>query len=80
MLIDIAGRPIGTKREIGTTNKLEADFAAAADSVFRKLDLTVVCIHCGGTPQGRNDPGDANWTLECACTRRVLRNPNVRSH
>lgn len=79
MLLDFLGRALSSrKREVKTHDAGVAKFAAFADDVFKKLDLTVVCPHCGGTPTGQNAPTDATWKLECACTVRVLTNPDRR--
>ena len=79
MLLDVTGRPaVSEKKEIRTTNRQVAKFAAYADDVFRQLQLTVVCLSCGGTPQMANHPSDAVWKMECACTVRVLQNPEQR--
>ena len=70
------GQP-ATKRTVRIENPQLAKFAAYADDAFRKLELTVVCQTCGGTPTGGNASTDTMWKLECACTVRVLRNPGV---
>ena len=53
-----------------------ARYVSIADTPFRVLGLTVVCLTCGGTPQMANHPTDGNWFMECGCTKRVLRNPS----
>lgn len=78
MLLDPLGRMVTSeKREVRITDPRVAKFAAFADDVFRQLELTVVCVHCGGTPKMSNAPTDANWRMECVCCVRVLRNPEV---
>ena len=78
MLLDPRGNLVTSqKREIRISNPRVAKFAAYADDVFRQLDLTVVCVGCGGTPVMANAPGDANWKMECACRVRVLKNPDA---
>lgn len=79
MLLDFLGRTIASrKREVQVSNPRVAKFAAFADDVFKQLDLTVVCVHCGGTPEGQNAVTDAKWKLECPCTVRILTNPDAR--
>jgi hypothetical protein len=78
VIIDPRGRPVSSsKREIRIGNERVAKFAAFADDVFRQLHLTVVCQTCGGTPTGNNAATDSLWKLECGCTVRILRNPEV---
>lgn len=82
MLVDPTGalltRPSG-KRVVKFTNPKLAVIAANADDAFRLLQLTVVCIHCGATPECRNHASDVLWKMTCGCTERVLVNPSVRS-
>lgn len=79
MLLDATGKCVTSqKREIVTTNPDIARFASMADTPFRVLELTVVCMHCGGTPQMRNSPGDTTWKMECSCSVRILKNPKVQ--
>jgi len=76
MLIDPIFRPLrSTKRVIKFDQPAIAKVASMCDDVFRQLSLTVVCLHCGGTPVMANHPTDALWKMECACTERVLVNP-----
>jgi len=76
MLIDPVFRPLrSTKRAITFDQPALAKVASMCDDVFRTLELTVVCLHCGGTPVMANHPTDAHWTMECACTVRRLVNP-----
>lgn len=78
MLLDPNGRLVTSqKREVRVSNPRIAKFAAFADDVFRQLHLTVVCVTCGQTPQMNNAMTDAKWKMECACTTRVLTNPEV---
>lgn len=73
MLLDPAGRVITSqKREIVTSNPDIARFASMAETPFRVLDLTVVCLRCKETPRMANATGDAQWKMECGCTTRVL--------
>lgn len=79
MLVDPAGNLLARasqKREVRITNPKLANVAAMADEAFRLLHLTVVCPHCGGTPVCNNAATDANWRMECSCTKRLLVNPN----
>lgn len=79
MLIDVAGRPlVSSKREVRISDPKLVRFAAQADTAFRLLELTVVCLHCGGTPTMANAPSDQHFKMECACSVRVLKNPDVR--
>lgn len=81
MLFDPQGRSVtAEKKELVFRNPEIARFAAMADTPFRMLGLTVVCLACGGSPQMANAPSDVAWTMECACTKRVLKNPDVRNH
>lgn len=81
MLLDPQGRCVTSqKKETVFSNPDIARFVSMADTPFRVLGLTVVCLHCGGTPQMANAPSDSTWAMECACTKRVLKNPTVRSH
>lgn len=76
MLLDPTGRLVTSdKREVQFTNPDIARFASMADVPFKVLELTVVCIHCGGTPQMSNHPTDQRWFMECACLKRVLTPP-----
>lgn len=76
MLIDLAGRALtSAKRRIRFDQPALARVASMADDAFRRLELTVVCVHCGGTPICANAPTDAIWKMECACTERALVNP-----
>lgn len=76
MLIDTQGRALTSKkRRIQFDQPALAKVAAMCDDVFRKMDLTVVCLHCGGTPQMANHPTDVLWRMECFCCERVLVNP-----
>jgi hypothetical protein len=72
MLVDTANRGI-----VRNTDPRLAKFASQADTAFRLLGLTVVCLKCGGTPKMSNHETDTNWEMNCACTRRVLVNPDV---
>ena len=79
VIIDPRGRPVtSAKREIRVTNPRVAKFAAYADDVFRQLSLTVVCTQCGETPQMNNATTDTMWKMECSCSVRLLRNPEVQ--
>lgn len=81
MLLDAAGRlTTSAKREIVIDNPRIAKFAAFADDVFKQLNLTVVCLTCGGTPTGNNAVTDERWKLECSCSVRILTNPERRAH
>jgi hypothetical protein len=74
-ILDPATLRPATKREVVISDPRLTVFAAQADTAFRHLELTVVCVTCGGTPQMANAPTDALWKMECACSVRVLRNP-----
>lgn len=81
MLVDPAGHvlaPSSGKREVAVNDPDLARFAAVADHAFQRLHLSVICVHCGATPVGRNHENDAKWALECGCTVRRLRNPFKR--
>jgi hypothetical protein len=76
MLLDPYGRLVTSqKRELVTGNPQIAKFVSMAETPFQALDLTVVCRSCGQTPKMGNAPSDVDWLMECACTKRVLRNP-----
>lgn len=78
MLVDVLNRPLQThKRQVSVTAPQLAKFAAFADDAFRQLELTVICPRCKMTPAGNNAATDSTWRLECACTVRVMKNPNV---
>lgn len=78
MLLDPHGNLVTSKkREAVITDPKLVTFAAQADTAFRLLELGVVCVHCAQPPVMRNHPSDPNWTMECACRVRVLRNPKV---
>lgn len=77
MLLDPQGNLVtSSKPEKVFTNPDIARFVSMADVPFRVLGLTVVCLQCGGSPQMANHPADGSWFMECACTKRVLRNPD----
>jgi hypothetical protein len=75
LILDPSTLKPATKREVVITDPRLAMFASQADVAFRHLELTVVCLHCGGTPQMANHQTDDHWKMECACTVRVLKNP-----
>lgn len=77
MLLDATGQ-LATKREIKVRDAKIAKFAAYADDVFRQLALTVICVKCLETPKMANHRSDAQWKMECSCTVRVLKNPDVQ--
>lgn len=79
MLIDVHGRPLAGKREKVFTNPDIARYVSIADTPFRVLELTVVCLHCGATPKMANHPSDGTWFMECSCLKRVLKNPDTVS-
>lgn len=78
MIVLPNGQP-ARKREVRTSNARIAKFAAYADDVFRKLELGVVCVHCGQGVVCNNAATDSYWKMECGCTVRVLTNPSVQS-
>ena len=77
VILNPLGQP-ATKREVRITDSRLAKFAAFADDAFRKLDLAVICPVCQQPPHCGNAVTDTNWVMECACTKRVLRNPGVQ--
>lgn len=79
MLVDPHGRTLTThKRQVRNIPPQLAKFAAFADDAFRQLELTVICPRCKQTPECRNAVTDAHWKMECGCTVRTMRNPNVQ--
>jgi hypothetical protein len=78
MLVDPTGQILqrpSAKRTVTLTNPKLAVIAANAEEAFQLMHLTVVCVHCGGTPIGRNALTDGTWKLECGCTVRTMDNP-----
>lgn len=82
MLLDATGQAVrATKRELVTNNPKIAKFVSMAETPFKALNLTVVCVECGATPVMANAVSDEHWRMECPCSVRVLRNPApTRSH
>ena len=71
----ISGHTLTGKREVVITDPKLATFASQADTAFRHLGFTVVCLQCGATPTMANARTDEYWKMECLCSVRVLKNP-----
>lgn len=71
-VVDQPSLPNNGKRVIPFDDPQYAVCARDAEWLFKVMHLTVICRHCGGTPEMGNHPLDASWKMECACSVRTL--------